>query len=120
MLEKEIEAAVCKYAKEKGFEVYEFSSPSRVGVPDRMFVAPYQRVFWIEFKSKGKQPTPVQEREAGKLTNCGFDVYLIDNVEDGKEVIDNEARNAIQTQQVMIQIRQFEAEREAAEHGTRH
>jgi hypothetical protein len=120
MLEHEIEKKVCDYAREKGFEVYKFSSPNRVGVPDRMFVAPYQRVFWIEFKSKGKQPTPVQEREARKLTNCGFDVYLIDNVEDGKEVIDNEARNAIQAQHVMVQIQQFEAEREAAEHGTRH
>lgn len=120
MLEKEIEAAVCKYAKEKGFEVYKFSSPNRVGVPDRMFVAPFQRVFWIEFKRAGGTPTPVQEREARKLTDCGFAVYLIDNVEDGKEVIDNEVRNAIQIQQVMIQIQQFEVEREAAEHGTRH
>ena len=120
MLEKEIEAAVCKYAKEKGFEVYKFSSPNRVGVPDRMFVAPYQRVFWIEFKRPGGKTTPVQDREAAKLVHCGFSVYLVDSVDAGKEVIDGEAINALQTQRVMVEIQQFEVEREAAEHGTRH
>lgn len=120
MLEKEIEAAVCKYAKEKGFEVYKFSSPNRVGVPDRMFVAPFQRVFWIEFKRAGGVPTPVQEREARKLTDCGFTVYLVDDVAQGKQIIDDEVMICAHSQRIMAQVRQFEVEREAAEHGTRH
>ena len=87
MLEKDIEKKVCDYAKQVGFLVYKFSSPNHVGVPDRMFVGPYQHVFWIEFKAKGKQPTPVQEREARKLSDCGFEVFLVDDVEYGKEIV---------------------------------
>lgn len=90
MLEKEIEKKVCDYAKAAGLLVYKFASPNHVGVPDRMFVAPHQHVFWIEFKREGGKPTPVQIRECGKLRHCGFDVYLVDSVEDGIAVIDGE------------------------------
>jgi hypothetical protein len=90
MLEREIEKKVCDYAKSVGFEVYKFSSPNRVGVPDRLFVAPHQRAFWIEFKREGGKPTPVQMRECRKLRDCGFDVYLVDSVEDGKAVVDEQ------------------------------
>jgi hypothetical protein len=87
MLEKEIEKKVCDYAKSKGFEVYKFSSPNRVGVPDRMFVGPNRQLFFIEFKAPGKKPTPVQLREIGKLMACGFGVWVIDDVEKGKCLI---------------------------------
>ena len=40
MLEKDIEKAVCDYAKSKGVLTYKFSSPNHVGVPDRIFFAP--------------------------------------------------------------------------------
>lgn len=99
MLEKQIEAAVCKYAKEKGFEVYKFTSPARMGVPDRMFMSPFVRLFFVEFKREGGKPTPVQEREASKISNCGFSVYLVDSVEVGKKVIEREAILAEQSQE---------------------
>lgn len=97
MLEKEIEKKVCDYAKAKGFLVYKFSSPNHIGVPDRMFVGPYQRAFWIEFKKEGGKPTPVQLRECGKLRGCGFDVYLVDNVKDGEWVINEQFELAKQS-----------------------
>jgi len=90
MLEREIEAVVCAYAKEKGMLHYKFSSPSRIGVPDRLFLSPYQRAFWIEFKREGGKPTPAQTRECLKIRKCGFEVYLVDTVEDGKKVIDEQ------------------------------
>lgn len=90
MLEKEIEADVCKYAREKGFLVYKFSSPNHVGVPDRLFLSPFQQVFWIEFKREGGKLTAIQDREIRKLDACGFPVYLIDSVDKGKEVIDHQ------------------------------
>lgn len=94
MLEKEIEKKVCDYAKAAGLLVYKFASPNHIGVPDRMFVAPHQHVFWIEFKREGGKPTAVQERECLKLRRCGFDVYLVDSVEDGIAVIDGELETA--------------------------
>ena len=106
MLEKDIEAAVCKYAKEKGFEVYKFSSPNRVGVPDRMFIGAYQCAFWIEFKREGGTPTPVQEREAGKISSKGFTVYLCDSIAEGKSIIDSEADIAAHSQMMAEMVRQ--------------
>lgn len=119
MLEKDIEAAVCKYAKEKGFEVYKFSSPNRVGVPDRMFIGAYQRAFWIEFKREGGTPTPVQEREAGKISSKGFAVYLCDNIAEGKSIIDSEADIAAHSQMMVDAVRQHVAMDEA-EHSVKH
>jgi len=95
MLEREIERQVCEYATKCGFLTYKFSSPSRIGVPDRMFLGPYQRAFWIEFKREGGQPTPAQTRECLKIRKCGFEVYLVDTVEDGKKVIDEQVQESL-------------------------
>lgn len=94
MLEKEIERLVCEYAKSRNLEVYKFSSPNRAGVPDRLFLAPYQHAFWIEFKKEGGKPTPLQTRECERLRKMGFDVYLVDSVEEGKAIIDGECEIA--------------------------
>ena len=90
MLEKDIEAAVCKYAKSKGFEAYKFSSPARVGVPDRLFLGPCQRVFFVEFKREGGKPTPMQVREAERIMGFGISVYLVDSIEEGKAIVDEQ------------------------------
>jgi hypothetical protein len=87
MLEKEIERRVCRYAKSLGFLDYKFSSPAHAGVPDRMFIAPHRRLFFIEFKAPGKRPTAIQEREHTKLRNAGFNVWVIDDVASGEAVI---------------------------------
>jgi len=76
-LEKQIEAAVCKYAREKGFEAYKFSSPARVGVPDRMFMAPFMRLFFIEFKRPGERPTKIQKYWLERLNWLGFRAVVV-------------------------------------------
>jgi hypothetical protein len=88
MLEKQIEKAVCDYAKDKGFLTYKFTSPSRAAVPDRLIISPSGRVIFIEFKQTGKKPTPAQDREHAKLRNQNVAVYVIDDVERGKQIID--------------------------------
>jgi hypothetical protein len=90
VLEKQIEEKVCTYAKENGFLVYKFTSPARAAVPDRMFVVPQKGIFFVEFKRGGQKPTPPQEREHKRLRDAGVTVYVIDNVEDGKRMIDAE------------------------------
>ena len=87
MLEKQIEAKVCDYAKTKGMMVYKFTSPARAAVPDRLFI--YNgRVFFIEFKRGGQKPTDAQEREHDRLRQQKINVFVIDDVEKGKWVID--------------------------------
>lgn len=88
MLEKQIEQAVCNYAKDHGFLVYKFTSPNRAAVPDRMFVHPSGMVTFIEFKRTGQVPTPPQEREHARLRGHNVSVYVVDTVEQGKLVID--------------------------------
>jgi len=89
-LEKDIESKVCAYARSKGAEAYKFTSPARAGCPDRLFVAPKGVIFFSEFKRKGEKPTPQQEREHTRLRLLGQRVYVIDNVEDGKRMVDME------------------------------
>lgn len=88
MLEKPIEKAVCEYAKEQGLLVYKFTSPERRAVPDRMFITPSGKVFFIEFKATGKEATPQQEREHKRLKEYHVWVYVVDNIEQGKLIID--------------------------------
>jgi hypothetical protein len=87
MLEKQIEAAVCAYARTKGVLAYKFTSPARAAVPDRMFIRPDGRIWFCEFKRGGQKPTEAQEREHNKLRQHKVDVFVIDTVEDGKMMI---------------------------------
>jgi hypothetical protein len=88
MLEKQIEAKVCEYAKERGLLVYKFTSPARAAVPDRLFILPNGKMFFVEFKREGEKPTPAQEREHHRLRQHKVNVWVIDNVIDGKEMVD--------------------------------
>lgn len=88
MLEKQIEAKVCDYAKERGLLVYKFTSPNRMAVPDRMFVRPDGKIFFIEFKREGQKPTPAQDREHERLRGHGVQVFVVDDVKIGQWVID--------------------------------
>lgn len=88
MLEKTIEQKVCDHAKAQGFLVYKFTSPNRAAVPDRLFVHPAGRCFFIEFKATGKKPTPAQEREHLRLRGHKIEVFVVDTVAGGKLVID--------------------------------
>ena len=88
MLEKDIEGKVCEYARSKGVLAYKFTSPARAAVPDRMFIAPDGRVWFCEFKRGGQKPTPAQEREHAKLRTQKVNVFVIDNVIEGKTMID--------------------------------
>ena len=90
MLEKQIEKAVCDYAKTKGLLVYKFSSPGHASVPDRMFIHPNGRMFMIEFKSITGKVTPAQAREHDRLQEYSIRVYVVHGVEEGEDVINLE------------------------------
>jgi len=88
MLEKQIETAVCDYAKTKGILTYKFTSPSRAAVPDRLFINKHGTVWFCEFKREGKKETVAQAREHTRLRNQKVNVFVIDNVAGGKEMVD--------------------------------
>lgn len=86
-LEKDIEGAVCAYAKKLGMLCYKFTSPARRSVPDRIFITVNGVVFFIEFKRFGQKPTPSQDVEIKKIRSQGVKVFVVDNVEGGKMVV---------------------------------
>lgn len=88
MYEREIEKRVKEYARSKGWLAYKFTSPGHAFVPDGLFISPDGVVIFIEFKQKGKKPTTMQEREHQRLREHKRPVYLIDDVDEGKKVID--------------------------------
>ena len=88
MLEKDIESKVCEYAKGRGLLVYKFTSPARRSVPDRLFILPDGRMFFCEFKREGQVPRVQQSREHLRLRQQKVSVFVIDNVDDGKSMVD--------------------------------
>ena len=88
MLEKQIESKVCEYARSKGVLAYKFTSPARAAVPDRLFIAPDGRVWFCEFKRAGAKPTAAQDREHTRLRQQNVNVFVIDNLDEGKSMVD--------------------------------
>ncbi|MCF1458341.1 MAG: VRR-NUC domain-containing protein [Shewanella sp.] len=44
-------------------------------------------IFFIEFKAPGKKPSRAQAAMFQKMRSFGANVYIIDNIEQGKELI---------------------------------
>ena len=85
MLEKDIQAKVVVYARGKGVMCKKMSFGE--GWPDYLFLYGGRALF-IEFKSPGSGPTPLQRYVHGLLARVGFDVPIVDNVVNGKRLID--------------------------------
>lgn len=88
MLERDIEKAVCAYAREAGHLVYKFTSPSRAAVPDRLFITEKGTAWFIEFKRTGEKPTSPQIREHERLREHKVMVFVVDTVEMGRACVD--------------------------------
>lgn len=91
LLEKDIERAVCEYARSKGVMALKFNSMNRAAVPDRLFIAKGGTMWFCEMKRPGAVPTPAQEREHARLRALDVRVYVIDDIERGKFMVDMEA-----------------------------
>lgn len=84
--ESYIEKNVCEFATSLGILHYKFTSPARKGVPDRIFF--YRGgTMLIEFKRKDKSPTPLQEYNIKKLKEQKIDVYIIDDIDEGRRAL---------------------------------
>jgi len=81
------------YAKGLGFLAYKFKSPANRGVPDVLFITPTGQTFYVEFKRppiKGKKSgelSPLQINTLRKFKKQGVSVYVCDNFEYFKNII---------------------------------
>lgn len=90
-----IEKAVSAYARDLGFYVRKFKSPSQRGVPDKLFLSPGGRVQFVEFKAPGKKPTALQLREIREINERGGHATWIDSMTGGKKLIDEILKDEI-------------------------
>jgi hypothetical protein len=92
MLEKQVEKYICNYAKSKNMLSYKFTSPTNRGVCDRIVISE-NNLFFIEFKRKNCKPNVLQNKHHQLLASKNMTVYVIDDIEIGKEIIDYEYEN---------------------------
>ena len=95
MREKIIEEKLTKAVKQKGGVCWKFMSPGTAGVPDRIILMPKGHIAFVEVKTPGEKPRPLQLSRHRLLRRLGFQVYVLDALEDTdkiiKEVMSNEA-----------------------------
>jgi len=77
--EKAIEAYLVRRTKEAGGICLKFSSFIQTGYPDRIVLLPYGLSAWVELKSRGARPKPLQRVRHDELRALGHPVYVIDN-----------------------------------------
>ena len=85
--EAKIEKAVCDYARRRGCYTRKFKSTSQRGVPDRLFITSKGKVFFIEFKAEGKEPTKLQTRELNLINGKGGLAHWVDSTLLGKAIV---------------------------------
>lgn len=87
MKENLIEFDGVKYARDRGWTVYKWSSPGQHGILDRLH---FKKgiTFAIEYKSTGQKATPKQRAEAVKLKFADIPCRCCDNVQDTRKFID--------------------------------
>ena len=81
MREKQIENKLATEAKKLGGIGLKFVSPSFDGMPDRLVLIPDGHIAFVELKTPGKKPRPLQLSRHRLLRSLGFRVYVIDSVE---------------------------------------
>lgn len=86
-LESSVEAALVRYAKERGIYTRKFASPARRGVPDRIFIK-HGVVVFMEVKRPGEVPTPLQLHEQKQIADHGGIAVWCDSVAAGKNLLD--------------------------------
>ena len=82
MDERQIERKLVDAVKAIGGICPKWVSPGFNGVPDRIVLLPTGRIGFVEVKSPGKKPRPLQAARRRLLERLGFLIFTLDSVED--------------------------------------
>lgn len=82
MREKQTEQHLVKAVKAAGGICPKLVSPGTDGMTDRMVLLPGGRIGFVEVKTPGQKPRPLQVRRHEQLRMLGFKVYVLDDVND--------------------------------------
>jgi hypothetical protein len=75
--ESKVEGELKQMIEKHGGICYKFTSPSRVGVPDRLCIFNKSLWFMVETKSEDGVVKPWQEREHVRLRGRGVRVFVL-------------------------------------------
>lgn len=87
MREKYIERKLVDEVKRRGGICPKWVSPGFDGVPDRIVLLPGGRIGFVEVKSPGKKPRPLQLSRQRLLRSLGFPTLILDEEEKIGEVL---------------------------------
>ncbi|HEK9982051.1 TPA: VRR-NUC domain-containing protein [Streptococcus equi subsp. zooepidemicus] len=86
--ESDIEKYLVRKVKEKGGLAIKFVSPSLSGIPDRLLLLPLGKFAFVELKTPGKKPRPLQLKRMDDFKRLGFRSFVIDDKKQIGGVID--------------------------------
>ena len=86
--EIDIETHYVKYCRNKGCKALKLILLNKKGFPDRTTLCPEGRIFFIEFKRKGKKPSPAQKLIRTMLQSFGFKYYICDTIGQAEKHLD--------------------------------
>lgn len=84
-----VERAIRKYAEDRGCLFEKFVSPAKLGVADRVIIAPGGATGWLEVKRPGEEPTVLQMERMREKQKLGCNATWCDNVADGCRFVDS-------------------------------
>ena len=88
MRERDVERKLVAAVKARGGICPKWVAPGFDGVPDRLVFLPGRHFGMVELKAPGEKPRPLQVSRHKLLQRLGFKVYVLDNPDAIKEVLD--------------------------------
>lgn len=78
-MEKKIERRLRNKVKKAGGMALKLRDAMYAGFPDRTILMPNGKMYFVELKSPGKKPDPLQVLAMAKLRELGFTAVWFDN-----------------------------------------
>lgn len=88
MNEKILERKLVIAVRKMGGLCLKFTSPGFGGVPDRIVLLPGGRIGFVEIKTTGQKPRPLQVHRKRQLEQLGFLAYCLDAPQQIGEILD--------------------------------
>lgn len=77
-MEKHTEKYLRIEIKKRGGWCIKLPAIFEAGLPDRIVLMPGGRIYFVEMKTKGKKPSPIQTVVHAKMAALGFQVHVLD------------------------------------------
>lgn len=88
MLEKQIEARMCRMLEKRGCLCFKLQSPGNTGVPDRLILTPGGRVVFVELKTQAGRLSALQTYQIARMRKSGAEVRTVKGWDEAKAFVE--------------------------------